>query len=171
MNRYSPCRRLLAVAALTLVAGLAKAQYVWIDAKGIKQFSDRSPPASVPEKNILKAPGRPMVAIAPDGAEQPVPADAGADAAKKAAPTVTERNVEFNKRVSDKAAGDKKAAAAAQAKAAMAQQCAAAREYKMQLDSGVRIGTVSPSGEQAFMSDADRAQASAKTNKILAACR
>lgn len=171
MNGYSPCRRLLAVAALTLVAGLAQAQYVWIDAKGIKQFSDRSPPASVPEKDILKAPGRPMAAVLPGDAEQPAPAGSVAETAKKSPPTIAERNVEFNKRISDKAAGDKKAAAEAQATAAKAQQCAAAREYKMQLDSGARIGTVTQSGERTFMSDAERALANAKANKILAACR
>lgn len=170
MKVLSPCARLLAAAALTLVAGLAQAQYVWIDAKGIKQFSDRSPPSSVPDKDILKAPGRPAVTIVPGDQEQPAPA-AVAEGPKKAPPTVAERNVEFNKRASDKAAADKKLAAEAQAKAAKAEQCAAAREYKMQLDSGVRIGTVSQSGERAFMSDAERALADAKTNKVLAACR
>ncbi|NML60110.1 DUF4124 domain-containing protein [Massilia sp. RP-1-19] len=170
MNRYSPCRRLLAVAALSLVAGLAQAQYVWIDAKGIKQFSDRSPPSSVPEKDILKAPGRPAVAIVARDPDQPKPASV-AETEKKAPPTMAERDVEFNKRVSDKAAADRKAAAEAQAKAAKAEQCAAAREYRMQLDSGARIGSVSQSGEQTFMSDAERALANAKANKILAACR
>ena len=149
---------------------MAQAQYVWIDAKGIKQFSDRSPPASVPDKNILKAPGRPTVAIAPGDLEQKA-AVAVAETAVKAPPTLAERNVEFNKRASEKAAAGKKAAAEAQAKAAMAEQCAAARNYKSQLDSGARIGTVTQSGERAFMSDAERALADAKTNKTLAACR
>ncbi len=170
MNRYFPCARLLAAAALTFVAGLAQAQYVWIDAKGIKQFSDRSPPSSVPDKNILKAQGRPAVAILPGDLVTPAPASL-AETAKKALPTVAERNVEFNKRVSDKAAVDKKAAAEAQAKAAKAEQCAAARDYKVQLDSGARIGTVTQSSERGFMSDAERATANAKAEKVLAACR
>lgn len=170
MNVLTPCSRLIAAAALTLVAGLAQAQYVWIDAKGIKQFSDRSPPSSVPEKNILKAPGKPMVAIAPGDLAEPAPASI-AETAKKAPPTVADRNIEFNKRISDKAVADKKAAAEAQAKAAKAEQCAAAREYKMQLDAGVRIGTVTQNGERAFMSDAERVVANAKANKVLAACR
>ncbi|MCC6071026.1 DUF4124 domain-containing protein [Massilia sp. GCM10020059] len=170
MNVLSPCVRLVAAATLMFVAGLAQAQYVWIDAKGIKQFSDRSPPSSVPDKNILKAPGRPVLTIAPGDQEQPAPVSV-ADAAKKALPTMAERNVEFNKRASDKAAADKKSAAEGQAKAARAEQCAAARDYKMQLDSGIRIGTVTPNGERAFMSDAERAVANAKTNKVLAACR
>lgn len=160
----------MAAAALMLVAALAQAQYVWIDQKGTKQFSDRSPPSSVPEKNILKAPGRHRLAVIPAGEEVAAAAPL-AEAAKKHAPTVAERNVEFNKRASDKAEQDRKAAAEAQARAAKAEQCAAAREYKAQLDSGIRIGTVGKYGERGFMSDPERAAANAKANKTLAACR
>jgi hypothetical protein len=167
MNVTTPCQRLLAAAALMLVAGLAQAQYVWIDEKGIKQFSDRSPPPSVPAKDILKQPGRqPMVPVQDQPATAPV-----AEPVKKAPPTIAERNVEYNKRAGEKAEQGKKAAAEAQAKAAKAEQCAAARDYKAQLDSGARIGTVSQSGERAFMSDAERASANARAAKILAACR
>lgn len=171
MKRTTAFSILLATVALTCVAGLAQAQYVWIDAKGTKQFSDRSPPPSIPDKNILKAPGRPMVAIAPGDLAPAAPAAATAETAKSAPPTVAERNTEFNKRVTDKAAADKKAVAEAQAKAAKAEQCAAARQYKAQLDSGERIGTVGPGGERVFMSDADRVFANANTSKILNACR
>ncbi|HEY0488404.1 MAG TPA: DUF4124 domain-containing protein [Telluria sp.] len=170
MNLRSPSLRMLSAAALMLAAGIAQAQYVWIDAKGIKQFSDRSPPASVPEKNILKAPGRQQTAILAAGQEQPAPS-AALDAAKKAPPTVAERNVDFNKRASEKAEQDKKVAAQAQAKAAKAEQCAAARDYKAQLDSGVRIGTVGKGGERGFMGDSERAAANAKVNRSLADCR
>ena len=165
MNVHTPCRRLLAAAALMLVAGLAQAQYVWIDAKGIKQFSDRSPPPSVPEKDILKAPGRQPVVLVAAGQDQP------AETEKKAPPTVAERNVDFNKRAAEKTEQDKKAAAEAQAKVAKTERCAAARAYKTQLDSGIRIGTVGKDGERGFMSDADRAAANARTNKSLTDCR
>lgn len=171
MKRITAFSLLLATVALTCVTGLAQAQYVWIDAKGIKQYSDRSPPSSIPDKNILKSPGRPMVAIAPGDAVEEEPVAAAASNVQKAPPTIADRNVEFNKRLSDKAAADKKAAGEAQTKAAKAEQCAAAREYKAQLDSGERIGTVGKTGERGVMSDAERATASAKTNKVLTACR
>lgn len=48
--------RLLAATALMAFASMAQAQYMWIDDKGLKQFSDRPPPPSVPLKHILKAP-------------------------------------------------------------------------------------------------------------------
>lgn len=171
MKALPPFARLMAVAALALAAGLAQAQYVWIDAKGNKQFSDRSPPASIPDKNILKAPGRQVLAVLPAEEEEQLDPAPITEAARKAPPTVADKNIEFNKRISDKAEAAKKAGAEAQAKAAKAEQCTAAREYKVQLDSGARIATVTPGGEPAFMSDAERAAANAKAARMLAACR
>ena len=79
--------------------------------------------------------------------------------------------MDFNKRATEKVEQDRKAAAEAKVKAAKAEHCAAARDYKAQLDSGIRIGTVSKGGERGFMTDAERAAASDKTNKSLADCR
>ena len=33
------------------------AQYVWLNDKGVKQYSDMPPPAAVPNQRILKSPG------------------------------------------------------------------------------------------------------------------
>ena len=46
-----------AVAAFGFAAN-AMAQYIWLDEKGTKQFSDTPPPASVPKNRIIKEPGR-----------------------------------------------------------------------------------------------------------------
>ncbi|UUZ48461.1 DUF4124 domain-containing protein [Massilia sp. B-10] len=40
---------------MLMLVSLAQAQYVWVDEKGVKQFSDRSPPSNIPAKNILEA--------------------------------------------------------------------------------------------------------------------
>ncbi|MGZ8301073.1 MAG: DUF4124 domain-containing protein [Telluria sp.] len=169
MKQYYPsCKTLLSGAALLLVAGLAQAQYVWVDEKGIKQFSDRSPPSSIPDKNILKAPGKRLPALEPVAADvRPAPA---ADAQKQPL-TVAERNVDYKKRMAEQAEAAKKKAIDAEQKTAKAEHCASARAYKAQLDSGARIGVVGKNGEQAFMSDAERAQGSAKATKILAECK
>ncbi|BBB67028.1 hypothetical protein UNDYM_2775 [Undibacterium sp. YM2] len=58
---------------------VAHAQYVWIDDKGNKQFSDLPPPKSVPKDKILKAPGGAKAAQAPA-------ADDKAASASQAAP-------------------------------------------------------------------------------------
>src|SRR5450830_65277 len=92
--------RLIHAAAGALLfcsAGMAAAQYLWVDAKGIKQFSDQPPPPSIPLKNILKAPkGQPSAATA--AAEAPAGADAPAAPAAKAPPTLAQRELDFQKR-------------------------------------------------------------------------
>ncbi|MBS0307625.1 MAG: DUF4124 domain-containing protein, partial [Proteobacteria bacterium] len=53
-----PKRILLALAVCGFTAS-AMAQYIWLDDKGVKQYSDTPPPASVPKKRILKEGGMP----------------------------------------------------------------------------------------------------------------
>ena len=71
MNNYHILRglQLLAGSALLIVANLGHAQFVWVDAKGVKQFSDRPPPPGTPQKNILKA--RNMATASDAGASPP----------------------------------------------------------------------------------------------------
>lgn len=163
--------RLAAGGALLLFASLAQAQYVWVDEKGIKQFSDRPPPPSVPVKNILKAPGQApvtLVPIAAAGAEAPTAQPAPEP---KGPPTVAERNADYKKRASEQAEQNKKAAAEAAHKAANAENCLSARKYQAQLASGDRIGTTEPNGERSYMDDAERARQTARTNKVVADCK
>lgn len=169
MNTSFPAWRLFAVAALTFTVQAAQAQYVWIDANGIKQFSDRSPPASVPDKNILKTPGGQRDASFAN--DQARPSSREADPRRRDAPTLAERDAAFRKRAAEKSEQDKKAALEERARSEADQRCAAARDYKAQLDAGIRIGTVGKGGERGFMGDAERAAANTKVNKSLAGCR
>lgn len=164
MNHLIRARRLV-TAALLAFASLAQAQYVWINDKGVKEYSDRSPPASVPLKNILKAPnGQPTAAS--------LPAAQAAEAANpKTAPTLAERDADYNKRLKDKADQDKQDKEAQDTKAALAQICERARAAKRSLDSGARIRTADSNGERTFMSDEQRAAESKKADQVLAACK
>jgi outer membrane biosynthesis protein TonB len=159
--------RLFAGAALLLAAGLAQAQYVWIDANGLRQYSDRPPPPSTPPEKIIKSPQPVALAIeappapAPDPKAQP----------KKGAPTLAEREADFRKRKQEGAEQDKKAAEEAQRKQAQLENCASARQYKAQLESGIRIADTGADGERGYISDADRATRLAKANRIVAECR
>lgn len=166
MNQTCLTLKHLLAAALLLAAGLAQAQYVWVDAKGVKHFSDRSPPSSIPDKDILKAPGKGIRSLVPIGEEAVAAAEA-----PKLPPTLADRNADYKKRMAERAEAAKKDAEASKIKAANARNCAAARDYKAQLASGVRIGTVGKNGEQGFMSDAERAESSARADKVLADCR
>lgn len=151
--------RLIACALLAFAAGNACAQYVWVDDKGVKQFSDRPPPASVPDKNILKQPRQVEPPVEP--AAQPRPA----------APTLTEREADFRKRAQEKLERDQQAAEEARQRAARQQACASARSYLAQLESGQRMGSVAANGERGFMDDAERARQAAAARRALAACK
>lgn len=178
MNSSLPLRLLAAGALLAFMAltALAQAQYLWIDEKGLKVYSDRPPPPSTPLKNILKAP-RGTDSAASVQAEQdaagptsaPVP---DTDAAKpKAAPGLAERNADYLKRSKDKAEREQKDQDAQQTRLEQAENCERARAARQALDSGVRIGTQEKNGERGFMSDAQRTIEGQKIDKLLAACK
>jgi hypothetical protein len=154
---------LLTATLLALAANGAAAQYVWVDAKGIKQFSDRPPPPSVPTKNILKQPGPARI--------EAEPAAAAVEPAQPAAPTLAEREADYRKRAQEKAEAGLKAAEQARIQAARQQSCASARAYLAQLNSGERIGSVGANGERGFMGDAERAQHISNAQRVLSGCR
>ena len=159
--------RLLFACAALLLCAAAQAQYIWVDDKGIKQFSDRPPPPDTPAKRILKQPGAAPVSDLLAPAADAAPA---APAPGKGPPSIAERNADYRKRMKDQAENDKKAQEESQRKADMASNCASARASKAQLESGVRVGTVDRNGERTIMDDAERAQQLQKANRALQDC-
>jgi hypothetical protein len=166
--------RLLAASALMAFASLAQAQYMWIDEKGIKQFSDRAPPPSIPLKNILKAPPgvltAPPVLVPSDVAAAPAVAAPIAVKAK-AAPTMADRNTDFNRRQKEKADFELQEKEERDVKLAKAEHCDALRLSKRTFESGERIGVQQKNGDRGYMTDEQRAIESAKIDKNLAGCK
>ena len=165
MNNFIGKRgsQLLVGGMLLVFAGLSHAQFVWINEKGVRQFSDRPPPPNTPAKNILKSPGGILAAAAPEAA----PAAAGA---KPAAPTLAERETDYKKRQAEKAESEKKSTEEAEMKAAKKANCDASRAFKMQLDSGARLSTTDKNGERSFMDDAQRKEKQAQAARNLEGC-
>jgi hypothetical protein len=165
-------RRLIHAAAGALLfcsAGTAAAQYLWVDAKGIKQFSDQPPPPSIPLKNILKAPkGQPSAATA--AAEAPAAGDAPAAPAATAPPTLAQRELNFQKRKKEKDEQEKKDRDDSARQLARQEECGRSRQAKAGLDSGARIRTTDPNGERGYMDDAQRAAELARIDRQLAGC-
>lgn len=155
--------------ATSIITGSAVAQYVWLDAHGVKQFSDVAPPSDVPQNRILKQPHRsgdsPAAGATPDAAAGAGTADAAADA--KGPATVAEKNAEYNKRKQEQAEKAKKASEEAKNKAAKADNCTRATNYLTGLKSGVRMATTDANGERSFMSDDERAKAEARTQSTI----
>lgn len=155
-------------AALAMLASLAHAQYVWVDEKGLKQYSDRPPAPSVPLKRILKAPGlaqQQREAATAAGDEAPA-----ATPAPKAAAGVAALEADFRKRKADAAEKERKAAEEAQRQAEIGARCESLRKNKQLLDSGRRISVADARGEPGFMSDEERAWQTKKAQQALAAC-
>lgn len=158
--------RLLAGAALLAMATLAQAQYLWIDDKGIKQLSDKPPPASVPLKNILKAPRG-----APSAASEEATTPAPPAATPAAAPTIADRNADFRKRGKAAAEREQKAHDEETDKADQADNCQRARAAKQSIDSGARISIHDKNGERGYLSDEQRALDLSRIDKLLAGCK
>jgi len=171
--KRAPLQNLLVHVALAILImpATAAAQYVWLDEKGTKQFSDMPPPASVPANRILKQPGaRPAQQEQQQEQRQDV-TEQQASAPARAEPTLAEKNAEFRKRRQEQADKEKKAAEEATRVAENARNCERAREYQRTLDSGQRIARTDSNGERAFLSDEQRAQESAATKRALAGCK
>lgn len=171
---HFPLAKSSALLLVLLALGLpraALAQYIWIDDKGVKQLSDRPPPPSVPEKRILKAPGKVLFNPNAPPPEADTVAPPAAEAGAKPPPTLAERNEAFTKRRADAAAAERKTAEEAQQKADTAANCEAARQNQRALDQGMRMVNVDKNGERAVMSDQQRAELGKKNQKVLAGCQ
>lgn len=169
MSRPAPLLRLTAACALLLGTSLAHAQYSWIDANGVRHFSDRPPPPSTPQHKILKAPGRAGLA-AQAAAAEPAPA-ADAPAPAKGPKTLAQREEDYLARTKLREEQDKKDAMEARRRRDLAEHCRDAREMRAQVASGVRIARFDAKGQPGFMTDEERAAQLARVNKALARCR
>ena len=165
--------RFAGAALLFFAAQLAHAQYVWIDANGTRQYSDRPPPPGTPPHKILKAPGRLASAPAPEaslGAAKPATPEAR-PAAPKGPPTLAEREQAFRKRTQERAEQERKESMEAERRRELAERCEAARDVQAQLASGIRIARIDQNGERSYMSDEEKAAKTAQMHRVLKDCR
>jgi hypothetical protein len=147
--------------ALPVAAG---AQWQWIDAQGKKVFSDQPPPMDVPDKNVLKRPGKLGAAPAPTSA--PTASDAAPPAPAKT--SGVDKDLEEKKRKADEAEKAKRAAEEQKIAAARADNCARARQGKATLDSGIRLARVNAQGEREFLDDDARAAEQQRLQAVIA---
>lgn len=142
---------MLAFAALP-----ALAQHVWLDEKGVRQYSDQPPPAGTPASRILQRPGlrpaAPATAPAPGG------------------PTLAERNADFEKRRIERAEREQKEAEQAALEKEKSRNCEQARGYGRALANGGRIARTDANGERSYLTDAQRADEMARVQRVLDQC-
>jgi hypothetical protein len=156
---------LLAVAGVSFAIP-ALAQWQWIDKDGRKVYSDRLPPADIPEKNILKRPPGARIVAAPvapeDSAATPAtaaPAPAAANKSAANAPKLSGKDaqLEAKKKQAEEEEAAKKKAEADKVIQAKADNCARAQKGLASFQSGTRMATINAKGEREIMDDAARA--------------
>ena len=158
-------RRLLPLVLACALPLAASAQWMWIDKDGRKVFSDQSPPADVPAKNILKHPaGKSRPA-------EPEVATAAPVAAKPAAsaPRISGKDKELleKKKQAETAQAEEKKAAEEKVAAERSENCDRIRRSKATYDSGVRVALMNAKGEREYMDDAGRAAESRRLQGML----
>lgn len=164
MKTRHTAQSLVRLASCVLLAALAApaiAQYIWLDEKGVKQYSDMPPPPSVPTGRILKQPGVSATSNQAGNVETQAPT---------ATPTLAEQNAAFKKRQQEAADKEKKAAEQSKLAADRAKNCNRTRDYLRSLESGERIAHSDSSGERIFLTDEQRAAEIRDARQVLADC-
>ena len=149
--------------------GDASAQWQWLDKDGHKVFSDRSPPAEIPEKSILR---RPSSSSNPKSASTPQPrvVDEAASGAKTASPafvpasktsapklTGKDSELEARKKKAEDAENALKKAEEDKIAKAKADNCERAKASMATLQSGIRLSSINANGEREIYDDTRRA--------------
>lgn len=165
----SAFKRLTVAVVLASCTSFALAQYVWLNEKGVKQYSDMPPPASVSSGKILKSPDKlPSSNVAKKTTEQE---KTNEKTVGKAAPTMAEKNADFQKRSLEQAEKDKEAAEKEKLAADKKRNCERAADYKRILDSGMRVTRMNQSGEHTYLSDEERTQETRDNDRTLLTCK
>lgn len=165
--------RAILTTALALFCISAFAQWQWLDRDGRKVFSDRAPPPEIPEKSILKRPGKmpPPPATPANSDAAPVaatPATAASGPVPVAKKSELDLKLEEKKKQAEQAEAAKRKAEEARVAQIQAENCARAKQAKATLDSGVRMSTTNAKGEREVMDDAARAAETKRLQGIIA---
>lgn len=144
MNMIRP----LLILSISLYALTASAQWQWLDQDGRKVFSDRPPPAHIPEKDILKRPrGGSSTVAAPVPVTPSVPA----------APSSLDKALQDKRKQAEDAETAKRKAEEERNARIRAENCIRAQQAKASFDSGSRIARINEKGEREFMDEASLA--------------
>lgn len=173
--------RLFLAVSLCLLAFSAAAQWVWMDKEGRKVFSDRAPGAEIPQKSILKQPGKrapvPEPANPDDASASPTAlatasaaARAGASASGAPKPGGKDKELDDKKKQAEAAEAAKAKAEAEKATQAKAENCERAKRNLATLKSGVRLQRTDAKGEREYIDDKARASETARIEGIISGC-
>jgi hypothetical protein len=171
-------RRIGVLLVLFSATSIASAQWAWRDEHGRTVFSDQPPPATTRSSDVLRQPEMAPANPSADstGAEAQAPASpvSSAPPARAAAPeaphqpTMAEREVEFRKRMKDRADADKKVADAQAEAGRKTDDCERAQGYLKSIESGVRLVHTNPDGSRALLDEEQREAEAQRTRDLIA---
>lgn len=168
-----------AISIISLVISLpfvqnCYAQYVWLNEKGAKQFTDVPPPKNVPKERILKAP-RGVAHNTDTTQNEAENAKNGAlksEIEKLQKPqTAANKNEDFNKRKIAREEAEKKTESDKQAAADKEKNCARAKSYQQTIESGMLITSRDQNGERVILDENQRAKELADVKKVTSDCK
>ena len=160
------------VLALTIgsFSTVAFAQWQWLGKDGRKVFSDRSPPAEVLDKDILKRPSGAARTVAPaDATVDATIKPASAPTPKASTPKLSGKDLELEakkKKAEDEESVKKKAEDEKLVKV-KAENCERAKGSLATLQSGVRIASTNAKGEREVYDDAKRQSESKRAQDVI----
>jgi hypothetical protein len=159
---------------LGLLPFSAGAQWAWTDKDGRKVFSDRAPPAGVPDKSIFKRPGSSTRLVAQDTSTKNAAGEPATNLAEPSQPGASSPKVNgIDKELAERKKKEEQTQAALRKaeedriSKAKADNCQRARQAQKGLDSGMRIGRINSQGERELMDDAARAAESKRIQAIV----
>ena len=142
------------ICLFALFSTSAMAQFVWLDDKNVKHYSDLPPPPSIPNTRILNMSNTPTQA----------------SLTKPPSPTLAEQDKAFQQRRIEKLQQNQASEQKAKQAANQAANCALARTNLRLLESEARIAQTSPNGQSVMIDAQQRAQQSAQNQEILRLC-
>jgi len=163
--------RSLLTLALFGICSTVFAQWQWQDADGRLVFSDRAPPPSVADKNILKRPSMQarapaLPAVAADGSS----AESGGTTPPLVGATPlpgVDKDLEAKKKQAADAEAAKRRAEEQRVAKIRVENCARAKQAKATFDSGVRVSRTNANGEREVLDDAARAAERARIQTVM----
>lgn len=157
-------KQAMLLGALWAVSTVALAQWQWVDKDGRKVFSDRPPPADIPEKSILKQPPGAVAKTLP-----PQPAAVASAPTVAPAPKISgkDKELEEKKKQAEQAEAAKAKAEEDKFQQTRAENCRRAQQAKAGFDSGARIARTNSKGEREILDDETRASESKRLEEVI----
>jgi len=162
--KLSTCHSLSVLIISLAISTSVLAQYVWLDENGRKQFSDHTPPPSVPNNKILKFAGKGM------DNQSSTSSTTNSDNKSRQTESLAEKDLAFKKRRDELVEKEKKNETEARNVAVKSENCRRMKEYKQSLETNQRMMQMDAKGTRSFMTDEKRTQELNELHQNMSSC-